>query len=354
MSARRISNLPARTVLFALAALTICQTVPVIAQVRVVTTLPDYAAVAREIGGDLVDAESIAVGNQDPHFVLPKPSFALLLKRADLFVTSGLDLEMWAPTIIDKARNPDIVEGSRGYVACGAGVDMLERPTRGYDRSAGEIHVYGNPHFQTSLLEIKVAADNICFGLCNVDPTNEATYEANLDDFKSRIDRAMYGDQLVEIVDPDRLDAMVRDGTLIEFLEAEITDGEPLINQLGGYLRAAMPFRGLQVIAYHKNWSYFARDFGIEVLELIEAKPGIPPTAKHVKEVIDLIDRLDLKIMLVANYFEKNTPRKIEERAGIRAVILPVSVGGAEGTETVFDLFDLWIEAINHMLEEIR
>lgn len=348
--------MPARSsvLLPALAALAICQSAPVIAQVKVVTTLPDYAAVAREIGGDLLEAESIAVGNQDPHFVLPKPSFALLLKSADLFVTSGLDLEMWAPTIIDKARNRDIVEGSRGYVACGSGVDMLERPTRGFDRSAGEIHVYGNPHFQTSLLEIKVAADNICYGLCNVDPANEATYEANLVDFRNRVDRAMYGDRLVEIVGSERLDAMVRDGSLIEFLEAEIADGEPLINQLGGYLKAAMPFRGLQVIAYHKNWSYFARDFGIEVVELIEAKPGIPPTARHVKEVVDLIDRLDLKIMLVGNYFEKNTPRKIEERAGIRAIILPISVGGEEGIDTVFDLFDLWVETINRVLEEVR
>ena len=348
--------MPARSsvLLPALAALAICQSAPVIAQVKVVTTLPDYAAVAREIGSDLVEAESIAVGNQDPHFVLPKPSFALLLKSADLFVTSGLDLEMWAPTIIDKARNRDIIEGSRGYVACGSGVNMLERPTRGFDRSAGEIHVYGNPHFQTSLLEIKVAADNICYGLCNVDPANEATYEANLVDFKNRVDRAMYGDRLVEIVGSERLDAMVRDGSLIEFLEAEIADGEPLINQLGGYLKAAMPFRGLQVIAYHKNWSYFARDFGIEVVELIEAKPGIPPTARHVKEVVDLIDRLDLKIMLVGNYFEKNTPRKIEERAGIRAIILPISVGGEEGIDTVFDLFDLWVETINRVLEEVR
>lgn len=321
------------------------------APIRVVATIPDFASVAHQIGGELVEVEAIALGNQDPHFVLPKPSFALMLRRADLFITTGLDLEMWAPTLLDKARNRNIMEGSSGYIAVSSGVDLMDVPTGGLDRSSGEIHVYGNPHFQTSPVEIKAVAFNIMLGLQRVDPANETAYEEGYERFAARIDEALYGPELVAAADVEELDARLRDRTFMEYIEKTVVDGRPLADRLGGWLERAMPLRGRMVIAYHKNWNYFARDFGLRIVEYVEPKPGIPPSARHVKHIIDEIERLDIPLMLVANYFEKETPRKIQDRTGVSAVILPISVTGEEGVETPFELYGLWIDRILEALQ---
>ncbi len=319
-------------------------------KLKVVGSIPDFAAVAKEIGGDRVEVASIAKGNQDPHFVLPKPSYALMLRDADLFITTGLDLELWAPTLIDKARNPKIVEGAIGYVAASAGLKLLEVPTRGVDRSAGDIHLYGNPHIQTSPINIKKIAENILIGLQKVDPQHADFYEQRYRRFVARIDSAMYGPELVQLIGSETLDQMTINGTLIDFLSSQEIDGEKLIEKLGGWLKAALPFRGEKIISYHKNWEYFCRDFGLEIVDFVEPKPGIPPTAKHVKKVIDEIKQYNIRLMLVANYFEKHTPQKIEARTGVKAVFLPISVGGEPGVNTVFDLYDLWIRRINEAL----
>lgn len=319
-------------------------------RIHVVGSVPDFAAMAKEIGGDLVEVSWIAQGNQDPHFVLPKPSYAHLLTEADLFITTGIDLEMWAPPLIDKARNPNILEGMPGYVACTSGLDLLGVPTHGVDRSAGDIHVYGNPHIQTCPVRCIQAANNIKIGLQKVDPANEEVYEEGYQSFATRMRQAMFGDELVEIVGGDLLCELAQSGSLIEFLESEQFNGGTLLDELDGWLREAMPFRGMKIIAYHKNWEYFADIFGLQIIEFVEPKPGIPPTARHVKKVIDDIERHGIELMLVANYFEKNTPRRIEERTGVTAVFLPISVTGEPGIETLFDLYDYWIATIEDAL----
>jgi len=313
-------------------------------RIKVVGSTPDFAAVAQEIGGDRVEVDHIAAGNQDPHFVLPKPSFALMLRDADLFINTGLDLEMWAPILIDKSRNRRIMEGENGYVAVAGGVDLMDVPQGSLDRSAGEIHVYGNPHFHTSPVEMRAVALSIRDGLQRIDPTSADLYEERCDDFIRRIDEALFGQELVALVGGDELCLRVRNGTLLEYLETTEVEGRSLQDRLGGWLARAMPFRGTRVIAYHKNWNYFARDFGLQIIDYVEAKPGIPPSARHVKEVIDEIAQYDIRLMLVANYFEKNTPGKIEERTGVTALFLPLSVGGERGIETLFDLYNYWID----------
>ena len=297
-----------------------------------------------------METSYIARGNQDPHFVLPKPSYALRLKEADLFITTGLDLELWAPTLIDKARNPGIVEGAPGYVSASAGLQLLEVPSRGVDRSAGDIHVYGNPHIQTSPINMKTVAANILTGLQRVDPDHADYYQQRYERFVARVDSAMFGPELVKLLGGDVLSEMLVNGTLFGFLNSEETDGQKLIAKLGGWLRAGLPFRGERIICYHKNWEYFCRDFGLRIVDFVEPKPGIPPTAKHVRKVIDEIEKYSIRLMLVANYFEKNTPRKIEARTGVKAVFLPLSVGGEPGVDTIFDLYDYWIGKINRAL----
>jgi len=319
--------------------------------VKVVGSIPDFAALAQEIGGDLVDASFIARGNQDPHFVPPKPSLALMLSDADLFVQTGIDLEMWAPPLIDKSRNRNIMEGANGYVAVTAGMQLIDVHAAA-DRWAGDVHVHGNPHIQTCPARLRQAGANIRIGLQKVDPAHSADFDRGYRDFLDRWDRALFGDEIVDLIGGDLLAEMVENATLFEFLESEPYNGGTLLDHLGGWYGRAAPLRGLQIIAYHKNWSYFARAFGMEIIDFVEPKPGIPPTARHVKQVIDEINDYGIELMLVANYFERNTPRKIEERTGVRAVFLPISVTGVEGTDTLFELYDYWIDTILTALAE--
>ena len=315
------------------------------AQIKVVTTFSDYSSIAKEIGMDKIDVEYLSHGDQDPHFVPPKPSLALKLKDADLFVTTGLDLEMWATTLLDKARNKKIMDGAVGYVTAHPGIELIQKPTTALSRTEGDIHIYGNPHIQTSALNWKKISENILIGLKKVDPENSVYYEEQQKTFVSKIDRALFGDELVDLFGGETLSDMLEAGTLFEFLDKEY-QGEKLLAKLGGWLKEALPFRGKKVIAYHKNWGYFVRDFGLQVVEYIEAKPGIPPSAKHVKDVIDKVKSQNIELMLVASYFEKNSPKMIENRTGIRAVFIPVSVGGVEEVTDVFSLMNYWIAEI--------
>ena len=307
------------------------------ATVKVVTTVQDYAAIAREIGRDRVEVEAIVAGNADAHFIKPKPSYAIMLRDADLFVSTGLDLELWAPVIVNKAGNRKIVDGAEGYVSASHGLELLEKPAS-MDRSAGDVHIYGNPHITTSPLNITVIARNIATGLCKVDPEGCDTYKVNLDDFNDRIARRLYGDQLVEALGVDALNPLARSGRLVPFL-----DEHGLLGELGGWLGEAMPFRGQKLVCYHKNWIYFTTLFGLSVVDYVEPKPGIPPTARHVAELIERIENEHVHVLLTANYFERSKPELIAERTGIVPVVVPMYVQGEPGVKTYFDLVDLWV-----------
>ena len=320
-----------------------------VGKIRVVTTFSDFASIVREIAGDQVDIEHLSHGDQDPHFVPPKPSLALKLKEADMLVATGCDLEMWLPTLMDKARNKNIMDGSIGFVTASPGIDILQKPVT-ISRSEGDIHVLGNPHIQTSALNWKKISENILIGLQKVDPQNSSLYEGNHRAFVEKVDRAMFGDALVDMFGGDQLEALLHAGTLFDFLESEY-QGEKLVNKLGGWLKKALPFRGKEIITYHKNWAYFAKDFGLTVLGYIEPKPGIPPSPKHVEAMIQLIADRNIDLMLVASYFERRKPTTIAERTGIEALFLPVSVGAIPDIVDNFSLMDYWIDQINAVVQ---
>lgn len=314
--------------------------VPAAAAVKVVTTLQDYAAIAREIGGERIEAQAIVAGNADPHFIKPKPSYALMLRDADLFVSTGLDLELWAPVLVNKSGNRRIVDGGSGYVSASHGVTFLQKP-KSLDRSGGDIHIYGNPHIQTSPLNAKIIARNVATGLCKVDPDGCPTYREGLADFNDRISRRLYGDELVELLGPETLDPLAATGKLIPFLREQ-----GILDKLGGWLERAMPFRDRTIICYHKNWVYFTALYGLKVAEYVEPKPGIPPTARHVAELIDRIRKEKIHALLAANYFERRKPQVIADRTGIVPVIVPTSVKGEPGIDTYFDLMDSWVDRL--------
>ncbi|MGH7751966.1 MAG: metal ABC transporter substrate-binding protein [Gemmatimonadales bacterium] len=313
--------------------------------VRVVTTLSTYASVAREIVGDRGTVTAIAQGDEEAHFVQPKPSFVPLLARADLFVTTGLDLELWVPALLDKAGNRRVSEGGPGYVAAYAGVMLLDVPTT-LSRSEGDIHVFGNPHIYTEPANVIQIARNILAGLKRVAPANGAFFEARERDFELRLLRALYGEELVRIVTPEALFDLARAYRDWDFLERTPYQGRPLVSRLGGWLDQARPLRGREMVCYHKEWSYFSARFGIPCVEYIEAKPGIPPTPRHVQAVIQLIRSRHIPVIFAPNYYDRNQIREIAARTGAAAVIVPAQVDGAPGVATYFDLVDTWIREL--------
>ena len=310
------------------------------APVKVVGTLPVYAALAEEIGGERVDAAAISEPSEDAHFVKPKPSLALMLRDADLFVTTGLDLELWAPVLVDKSGNRGIRDGARGYVNASQGVPLLEIPSSA-SRGAGDVHVYGNPHLHTSPLNAKIVAANIAAGLERVDPDGRDLYRRNLADLQRRLDVALFGEDLVELLGSERLEDLARSGRLIGFLERQEYEGEPLIDRLGGWLEEGLAFRGREIVAYHKNWIYFSDLFGVEIAGYVEPKPGIPPSARHVHELIRMVEQREIPVILAASYFDPDKPRQIAERTGSQALVVPLQPGGR--AETYFELVDLWV-----------
>ncbi len=313
-------------------------------QLKIVCSFSDYASIAKEIAKNKAEIEHIAHGDQDPHFVSPKPSYAVILNKADMWITTGMDLEQWSAVLLDRAHNRNIMDGAVGFVGVSDGVKVLEKIDIA-DRTEGDVHLMGNPHINTGPVNWKIIARNITIGLIKVDPANAAFYEKNRDAFIDRVDRALFGDRLVDLFGGETLTDLLMNGTLFTFLEKSYKD-KKLIDMLGGWLKKALPFRGSKVVAYHKNWAYFSETFGLNIIGFIEPKPGIPPSAKHVQYMINLIEDQNIKLMLVASYFEKKSPQMIEAKTGIKAVYLPLFVNPDRGIDDNFELLDHWIEQI--------
>jgi ABC-type Zn uptake system ZnuABC Zn-binding protein ZnuA len=312
---------------------------------NIVSSFSDYASIAEYIAGPDARVQYIAHGQQDPHFVAPKPSYAMMLNKADMWITTGMDLEIWSTTLLDKARNRQILDGEPGFVSVSDGVKVLQKVEKA-DRTEGDIHLMGNPHINTGPLNWKTIAMNITTGLMKVDPANGDYYQAKLKDFNDLVDRALFGDELVDIFGGETLSKLLENNTLFTFLEKDY-QGEKLLHKLGGWLKEAEPFRGKKIIAYHKNWAYFTETFGLEVVGYIEPKPGIPPSAKHVQHMIRTIEDQQIKLMLVASYFEKNSPQSIADKTGIEALYLPLYVKAIPEVEDNFQMLDYWIDQIN-------
>jgi len=318
---------------------------PVAHPVKVVTSLTTYAAIAREIVGDHGVVSSIGSPYENPHYVQPKPSFAPLIAGADLFVTTGLDLELWVPALLDKASNPKVTEGGPGYVAAYAGVPLLDVPAS-YSRSGGDIHVFGNPHIWTDPLNAIIIARNILTGLKRVAPDQADYFTAREKDFELRIYRALYGDELVTLLGGETLAELDRQGKLFDFLATHKYQGAPLSSQLGGWLKEGLPFRGKSVVCYHKEWDYFSREFKVPCVDYIEPKPGIPPTPSHVREVIEEMKQQKIQVLLSTTYYDRNQVEEVAARTDAKAVIVPGNAGGEGVGDSYFDLITAWVREL--------
>lgn len=282
------------------------------AKVRIVTTTEDLAALAREIGGGLAEVQSIAKGYQDPHFVDAKPSYLLKLKKADLFIQVGLELETgWAPALLTNARNQKILPGKPGFLDASENCEILEKPSGKVDRSMGDIHALGNPHYWLDPSNGRIIARNISRRLSGLDPGHSKDYQSNLERFESRLSEK----------------------------EKE-------------WQGLASSFKGVKAVTYHNSWPNFAKSFSIEVVNFIEPRPGVPPSPSHVRSLIGQIREEKIPLILVEPYFDVKLPQKIARETGARLVVFPSSVGSEKGIETYFDLFDRNLKLLQEALEQ--
>ena len=320
-------------------------TAPPAAQVKVVTSLTTYGSIAREIVGDRGTVASIAQGDEDPHFVQPKPSFVALLRDADLFVTTGLDLELWVPTLLDRAGNRKIMEGGPGYVAAYTGIALLEVPVS-LSRAGGDIHAEGNPHIHTDPVNGIIIGRNILAGLLKVDAANAEYYRARELDFEKRVLEATIGKELVGVLTPATAFNLLKTGQFDGFVSKTMLHGKPLSDQLGGWLRQGAGFRGKEMACYHKEWAYFSVRFQVTCIAYVEAKPGIPPTPGHVEEVIALMKDRQIPVIFASNYFPKSQVDQVAAKTGATAVVVPENTFGAPGVTTYFDLVNTWVTGL--------
>jgi zinc/manganese transport system substrate-binding protein len=267
---------------------------------QVVTTTEDLAAIAREIGGNHTDISAIAKGYQDSHFVDAKPSYLLKMKRADLLIAVGLELEVgWLPSLLTSARNPRILPGNAGFMNASVGCDVLQKPQGAIDRSMGDIHPEGNPHYWLDPENGRVIARHIAEKLSSLDAANAADYRSNLARF-----------------------------------ESALTEKEK------AWSAAAAGFKRPKVITYHNSFPNFAKAFGLDIVNNIEPKPGVPPSPGHVQSLIAQIKAERVPLLLIEPYFDDKLPAKIAREAGATLLIFPPSVGGVPAIKTYFDLFD--------------
>jgi zinc/manganese transport system substrate-binding protein len=273
---------------------------PASAALTVVATTSDLAAIAAEVGGDKITVTSLAKGYQDPHFVEAKPSFVLLLNKAQLLIVIGKELEIaWLPPLVTQSRNPRIQPGANGYLDASQGARILDMPTTQVTRAMGDVHPQGNPHYWLDPDNGTRIARAIQAKLAQVDPANAAFYQQRADDFEKRLAAA--------------------------------------VQRWKGQLA---PYKGIKVVTYHRSWTNFADAFGLDVVGFVEPKPGIPPTPQHTLDVINAMKAQNVKIILVEPYFDSKTPNSIAAAVGGKVLVMPPSVGGVPEAGDYFKLFD--------------
>ncbi len=311
----------------------------------VACTLTTLEAIAREVGGDRIDVFSLSAGDQDPHFVAPTPSLMKRVRGADLLLELGMQLELWNDDVANGSGNPRIFRGAPGRITLSSGIPKLEVPAV-VTRAQGDIHPEGNPHLWLDPVRARLLADNVAKALETLSPGDAAYFEERARDFGRRIDRALFGERLLDLVGAPKLRRLALDGRLHEFLESNEFQGKPLTALAGGWLARARPLRGENVIEFHKVWAYFASTFGFGLVGTIEEKPGISPGPRHVSHTIELAKRDRVRVILVDNFYDPSLPRRVAQAAGARVVVLPNQVRGEAGVDDYFTLIDHLLDAM--------
>ena len=276
------------------------------AQLKVVTSTTDLYDIAKEVGGDRIVATHIGEGYQDPHFVEAKPSFVLQLRNADVWAFVGLDLEIgWMPLLLDGARNPKIRPGGTGYLDVSTAVPVLDRPQGNVDRSMGDVHPLGNPHYWLDPENGRRIARLFEAKFAQLDPANAAVYDRNERAFEQRLNAAekSWQDDLAAI-------------------------------------------RGKPVVAWHTSWHYFATYSKMNIVAYMEPKPGVPPSPSHLYSVIQTVKRTGAKAIIMEPFYDRKVADLVAKQTGIKVLMLPPSVGGVKGIDDYIQLMKYDIEQL--------
>jgi zinc/manganese transport system substrate-binding protein len=278
------------------------------ARLRVVASSETLADLSRQVGGDRVDVTSLSRGVQDPHFVDAKPSLVLALNRADALVYVGLDLEIgWLPPLVQQARNARIQRGQPGNIDASTSIRPEDVPNVPSDqlRAMGDIHPLGNPHYWIPPKNARAIARLLADRFAALDAEGGAAYRAGLARF-----------------------------------EAQLASKEKQ------WESAAAPLRGTRIVTFHKSWSYVARWLGLEEVGTIEPKPGIPPTANHTAQLVEVMKKTGVRLVVVESFYPTTMARFIADNGRARLVSVPSSVGATPAIKTYFDLVDAVISAL--------
>jgi ABC-type Zn uptake system ZnuABC Zn-binding protein ZnuA len=301
---------------------------------RVVASTSDLGNLAEEVGGEEVEVTALVRGPQDPHFVEPRPSFIRALHRADLFVQIGMQLEIgWAPALLRSARNPDVAPGGDGFVDASTVVAPLEVPAGPTDRSMGDVHPFGNPHYLTDPLNGLRVARLLRDRLRDLRPESAGAFASRYDAFASRLVAALVGDESTAGQDPDDVAAAIEAGGADAFV-------------LGGWLGRARAQPRLVAVQDHRLWPYFARRFGLRLTATLEPKPGIAPTTRHMALVVDRMESEGASLILSSAYFDPRHAAFVSERTGARVALMAHQVGARDGTGD-------YLAVIDHNVREV-
>ncbi|MBI4358033.1 MAG: zinc ABC transporter substrate-binding protein [Candidatus Omnitrophica bacterium] len=279
-------------------------------KIKIVATTPVIASLVREVVQDTAEVYAVSSPKRDIHFYAPTPKDVLKVKKADVFVHTGLDLEAWRPPLVEAAGNGKFLGSGKTAIDMSQGISLLEIP-QSLSRSQGDIHIYGNPHYWTDPENAKIMVQNIVHGLAKLYPNQEALFLNYAEEFNKRIDVKMKE-----------------------------------------WNSKMAPYKGQPIVTYHKSWPYFAKRFGLDIAGYLEPIPGIPPTAKHIAELIKLMKEKQVKVIVREAFHETRTPAKAARETGATVVTLLQNVGAAEGVEDYFSMTDYnvnqLVQALNH------
>jgi len=278
---------------------------PSVRPLNVVATTPDLAALARAIGGAAVDVKALAKPTEDPHFVDAKPSHIVTLNRADVLIEGGAELEVgWLPPLLESARNDKIAAGAPGRISASQGVTLLEVPST-LDRSMGDVHALGNPHFLIDPINVRLIVRQIADHLAQIDPANAGVFQANLQQFNATLDA-----------------------------------------KLADWQKQLAPYRGAKIVTYHKDFVYLAERFNLEVVETLEPKPGIAPSPAHLATVIATMKANKVRAILVQPFQNRKTAETVARQTDAVVLDIPQQPGAIPNTDTYFDLMDYIVHTL--------
>jgi ABC-type Zn uptake system ZnuABC Zn-binding protein ZnuA len=339
--------------LFALGALLAAGALPALgagddAPLKVCATIPDLGDLARQVGGDRVSVTVFAKGPEDPHFLEARPSFVKAASEADALVTVGMELEVgWIPPIVLNSRNPRIQAGQPGSIEVSTAITPLDVPTGLVDRSLGDVHMAGNPHFLVDPICGMQVAKLLSEKFARLRPSERALFEENYKSFQSKVCDKLVGAELAKKYDAEKLALLAERGKLESFLEAQ---GDRKL--LGGWLGTLSGHSGTKVVADHNLWPYLARRYGLTVVGYMEPRPGVAPTTKHLQELVETMKREDVKLILQSPYFDPRHAAFVSKETGAKVVPLTHQVGGRPGTDDYISMCDYNVRQIAQALEE--